>query len=339
MDHTLGYEYEMKRMASRIGEVLGGETLAFYPIGHDGSLAAGPLQSIFDGLGILYKRKDIEVDKHEETDAKAKLVTPVDDLIIPGGAKLFLVFDEPVMEGDTIMSGYVGLVANRDRLGIENIAVASITDRSGVTDICCDPLYITAHEKGRANKEDFIFRKWPAIYYQIREDLEYFENSKNNIPIIDVEENRIIQRRRQNHLIVRKFMGNHDLIIIGADNRGSIEGSGIHYRFAGVENLTNVFYHTLTGKTCNKLLEELVRDHKQDGLKVVIFGSDDKQIGHLLRATEKVKKRCECGFDCIGLYNNDKSEVFYIDDDKKLKIETFEKFLDKINLEEETVYV
>jgi hypothetical protein len=83
----------------------------------------------------------------------------------------------------------------------------------------------------------------------------------------------------------------------------------------------------------------LVRDHKQDGLKVVIFGSDDKQIGHLLRATEKVKKRCECGFDCIGLYNNDKSEVFYIDDDKKLKIETFEKFLDKINLEEETVYV
>lgn len=337
MDHTLGYEYEMRRMASRIGEVLGGETLAFYPIGHDGSLAAGPLQSIFDGLGILYKIKDIEVNKHEETDAKAKLVTPVDDLIIPGGAKLFLVFDEPVMEGDTIMSGYAGLVANRDILGIENIAVASITDRSGVTDICCDPLYDTAHDKKRVNKQDFIFKKWPVIYYQIREDLEYLE--KSNVPIIDVEESRLILRRRQNHSIVRKFMGDHNLIIIGADNRGSIEGSGIHYRLAGVENRANVFYHTLTGKTCNKLLSELVRDHKQDGLKVVIFSSDDKQIGHLLRATEKVKEKCKCGFDCIGLYNNGKSEVFYIGVDKKLKTETFEKFLDKIDLEEERVYV
>ncbi len=329
MYHILGYAGEMNEMASMIKDIFGGEPFAFYPIEKDGSDAADPLQNIFHRTGVRYTRIDIEVDKEEKNNPKAKLITPVTELIMPGVSSA-LVFDEPVIGGETIMSGYAGVVANSRELGIKKIALVSITDRLGVTDVCCDPLYITAHgKKERVKKMDFIREKWPKIYFEIEEDLSSFENK---IPIIDYGD--VISRHNQDYSIVRSFMDNGNLIIIGADPKGSVHASGIHYHLAGAENRSNVGYYTLTEeKACKKLLSELTSDYgqpDQHDLKVVIFSSDEKEIQNLLEIAEKMKKKHK--FDCIGLYhNNGESGIFYIDN-KEVKKETFEKFSKKLDL-------
>lgn len=178
------YKNAVHRMALKAGEMFRGETFGFYPIKADGSLAANPLQQIFNEHEIPYVRKDIDVNRNVTKKAKKKLITPVDILFDPK-IKSVLIFDEPVVEGDTIMSGYAGIVAYKDVLGVDTIILASINDHSGVTDICCQPLYLTLHNEGKVDRKEFIYKKWPRIHRQIEESL--YEIESNRIPI-NIEE-------------------------------------------------------------------------------------------------------------------------------------------------------
>jgi hypothetical protein len=173
------YKNALNKMAEKIGDMFRGETFGFYPIMKDGARAADPLQKFFDGYGISYARKDILVDKNEDGRAKKKLVTSPNELF--KGMRTVLIFDEPVIEGGTIMSGYAGIVAYRDVLGVDRIVLASRTDEAGVTDICCEPFYLTLHGKGRVHRRDYVKGEWPRIYRQIERDLH--EIGRNRISI------------------------------------------------------------------------------------------------------------------------------------------------------------